>query len=69
MKAMAEEEKTEMQAHQKAKMAYERQQNQRRLLLVKHQMEQELERMRVFSDVKGLQKLAGGNTQKPAPSD
>jgi hypothetical protein len=59
MKAMSEEEKSTMQAEQKAKMAAERQANQKRLLLVKHRMEEELDRMRVLGDFKGLQKLTG----------
>jgi hypothetical protein len=60
MKALADEEKLETQRQQKATMAAERQTNQKRLLLVRHRMEEELERMRVFSDFKGLQKMAGG---------
>lgn len=64
MKAVADEEKFEIQRQQKEKMATERQANQKRLLMVKHRMEEELERMRVFSDFKGLQKLAGGTTEK-----
>lgn len=55
-------------------MAAERQANQKRLLLTKHRMEDELDRMRVFSDFSRLQKMmdtskkpgdAMGSTQRP----
>ncbi len=77
MKAVADEEKLEVQRQQKARTAADRQANQRRLLIVKHRMEEELERMRVFSDFKGLQKLAGatggagkeGEKGRPQTSD
>jgi hypothetical protein len=55
MKAMSEEEKTAMQAESKARMAAERQANQKRLLLVKHRMEDELAKMRTAGgDAKGM---------------
>lgn len=57
--AMEEEKKRQIEAEEKAKTARERQDHQKRLLLMKHHAERELEAMKATGRMTGLNKLLG----------
>lgn len=52
--------KTDSERAEREQMAKERQANQRRLLITKAHMEEELEKMRIFNDFGRLQKMLNG---------